>query len=283
VLARCLRALLRQESPKPFEIIVADSGADPAVDAVLRDFPDVIRASERARLFPGGARNLGARRARGSILAFIDADCVPEPGWIAALVEALSTAAVRVVGGPVLDARRGSVLAATDNLLQFVDFPAERPEGPISHLPSSNLAIRREPYWELGGMCADFPVCEDGLFSTAAGERWPDSLWFANRMRVRHDGRATLRAFLDHQRTFGFFRGRVGSRLRRADYQRWGRHAIFLAPIVGVRLLYIVKNLARWNPRALRRLPAAVPALILGLAVWALAFRRGCCAAGAVS
>jgi GT2 family glycosyltransferase len=249
------------------------------VPAVVAQFDGVRLVESDVGLYPGAARNLGAREANGAILVFIDADCVPEPGWLDAVIAAVSAPTARLVGGPVLDARPFSAVAAADNLLQFVDFATGRPDGPATHLPSSNLGVRREAYWELGGMQPEYPVCEDGLFSTAAARRWPDGLRFVNAMRVRHTGRGTLRSFLDHQRTFGFYRGRVGSRLRRTSYQRWGRSRFFAAPIVCVRLAYLLRKTVRWNPRGLLRWPLLFPYILAGLAVWAGAFRRGCLAA----
>ena len=40
------------------------------------------------RTLPGLARNLGIEMATGELLAFTDADCVPEPLWIAKMVQA---------------------------------------------------------------------------------------------------------------------------------------------------------------------------------------------------
>jgi GT2 family glycosyltransferase len=280
-LQRCLAALCGEARRVPSEVIVVNSGGDPEVAAVAAQFEGVRVAESDIGLHPGAARNLGASEARGVVLAFIDADCVPEPGWLDAAAGGVSSDSARLAGGPVLDARPFRAIAAADNLLQFVDFPEGRPDGPATHLPSSNLAVRREAYWELGGMTPEHPLCEDGLFSTAAASRWPDGLRFVNAMRVRHDGRGTLRSFLEHQRSFGFHRGRIGSRLRRASYQRWGRSRLFAVPIVCVRLAYLFRTTVRWNPRGLLRWPLLLPYLLAGLVVWAGAFRRGCLAAAA--
>jgi len=275
-LRRCLAALHAQSCGVPHEIVVVDSAADPDVAAAAADHPDVRRVSDSSGLRPGGARNLGAREASGRLLAFLDADCVALPGWLEAVSTALSAEGTVAVGGPVLDALPRRLVAVADNMLQFTDFSPGRPDGVATHLPSCNLGIRREAYLELGGMTADYPVCEDGLFSTAAASRWPEGLRFVRGMRVRHEGRSTLRSFLAHQRLFGFYRGSVGSRLRRPIYRRWGRWRIFAVPIVCVRLGYVLRRTARWNPGQLMRLPALLPILLAGLVVWAGAFRRGC-------
>lgn len=50
------------------------------------------------------ARNCGIAEARGEILAFTDDDVIPEPRWIAALVEASARYGADCVGGKVLPA-----------------------------------------------------------------------------------------------------------------------------------------------------------------------------------
>lgn len=54
-----------------------------------------VQASERIHVVetrepipPAQARNLGASAASGKVLIFLDADCVPQPGWLAAMLSA---------------------------------------------------------------------------------------------------------------------------------------------------------------------------------------------------
>ena len=79
-LARCLAALGGQDHPRDrLEVIVADDGSTepPRVPEGVRL---VRQADEGFRL--AAARNLGASHATGDVLVFLDADTVPEPGFI---------------------------------------------------------------------------------------------------------------------------------------------------------------------------------------------------------
>lgn len=79
-LARCLAALAGQDHPRDrLEVIVADDGSavPPRVPAGVRL---VRQADEGFRL--AAVRNLGAAHATGEVLVFLDADTVPEPGFI---------------------------------------------------------------------------------------------------------------------------------------------------------------------------------------------------------
>src|SRR5438552_15295194 len=85
LLARCLAALdVQQLDPPEYEIIVADDAAD---DATRLRVERLAEQSRAALVYvpvvgshgPAAARNAGWRRARGTIIAFTDDDCVPDP------------------------------------------------------------------------------------------------------------------------------------------------------------------------------------------------------------
>ena len=76
--ARALEALAALE-PAPYEIIVIDDGStdDSKQLAQVRGFTVAETAAPRSG--PAIARNLGAERARGEILFFVDADVLVPP------------------------------------------------------------------------------------------------------------------------------------------------------------------------------------------------------------
>jgi glycosyltransferase involved in cell wall biosynthesis len=81
-IATCLGALREQTYPRErVEIIVVDNGSNPNLATVAREFPEVRIEREE---MPGSyaARNKGLLVARGEIIAFTDADCIPQPQWI---------------------------------------------------------------------------------------------------------------------------------------------------------------------------------------------------------
>lgn len=77
------------------EVIIAVSdpaaGADVAAAAALARDPRV-RVASAPRAGPAAARNAGIDAARGARLAFIDDDCVAQPGWLRAGLDALAGA-----------------------------------------------------------------------------------------------------------------------------------------------------------------------------------------------
>jgi mycofactocin glycosyltransferase len=272
-LVRCLSGLAAQDSEARWEVIVVNSAADPAVAAAATGGGARVVESQ-TRLLPGQARNLGAACAVGELLAFIDADCVADPGWLAAGGAALEAGA-RLASGPVLHARPLHPVAVSDNLLQFADFPPNRPDGPAKYFAGCNLAIRRADFETVGGFPdVVLPAGEDTSFCGAVLARWPGGLQFKRAMRVRHTGRTTLGALLDHQATFGYCRAALDLHL--APWQRrWGAYRLMAPPVAVKRLSYILGRGWQWDRWQLARTLVLTPILVLGLFAWASGFRRG--------
>ena len=87
----CLTALEAQTfDRRKFEIIVADNNSPigaAAVEACVGGRARVVFVPHKGA---GPARNGGVAVARGNILAFTDADCIPEPEWLAEGVKRLA-------------------------------------------------------------------------------------------------------------------------------------------------------------------------------------------------
>lgn len=99
-LARCLDALASGEV-RPDEVLVVDQGTDERTRAVAEGRGAVWLHQERRGL--AASRNLALERASCPYLAVTDDDCVPEPGWVAAIRRAFASPDVPdAVTGPVL-------------------------------------------------------------------------------------------------------------------------------------------------------------------------------------
>ncbi len=96
----CHAQLLAQYRPRDqFEIVVADNNSACGLAAVREAAPSALVVPAPIQ-GAGPARNAGIAASRGTVIAFIDSDCVPEPDWIAEGVASIDTlrfhSAVRV-------------------------------------------------------------------------------------------------------------------------------------------------------------------------------------------
>ncbi len=96
----CLKAVFAQSLP-PSEILIVDNApSDTRAEQVAKHW-GVRYAVEPV---PGlsRARNRGARNCRSEIVAFLDDDCLPEPGWLAALAAEFADPNTSIVTGRVV-------------------------------------------------------------------------------------------------------------------------------------------------------------------------------------
>src|SRR4051794_29944354 len=84
-LRRCLAALEAEKAyGVPFEIVIVDNGSRQPPVAICSDAG--VRLEEEPMPGPGPARNRGATVARAEIIAFLDVDCIPDRGFVSAIV-----------------------------------------------------------------------------------------------------------------------------------------------------------------------------------------------------
>src|SRR4051812_24734378 len=77
-----LDALAAQQADAPFEVIVVDDGSTDGTVAATRQAPLDVRVVASRGRGAGAARNAGVAAARAEVIAFTDADCAPDPGWL---------------------------------------------------------------------------------------------------------------------------------------------------------------------------------------------------------
>src|SRR5262245_28885515 len=95
-LAGCLDGL-RAQSYKDFQVILVDNGStDDSVTFVKQHYPEVeIIALPENEGF-ASAVNLGIRCSYSDYVALLNVDTVPQPGWLACLVQAMEESPAEV-------------------------------------------------------------------------------------------------------------------------------------------------------------------------------------------
>lgn len=163
-LPRTLSGLAAQQVDGEFETIVVDDGSRDATARIADEYRARVIRHERP-VGPGASRNRGAASARAAVLVFVDADCAPTPGWLAAGLRALEGAGL--VQGRV-EPRPDVPLGPYDRTLWVT-----RPWGLFE---SANLFVRRDVFERLGGF-------GDGLLALAGAHFGEDVIfgWSARR------------------------------------------------------------------------------------------------------
>lgn len=127
-------------------VVVDDGSAAPLPGAAVRH--PVSRG-------PAAARNAGWRRARTSLVAFLDADTVPGPDWLGPLLRHFDDPTVVAVAPRVRSLPGRTALARYEQARSSLDLgPAAasvRPGSRVGHVPSAALVVRSEALRGVGG------------------------------------------------------------------------------------------------------------------------------------
>lgn len=164
-IAECLTSLSRTDaSDATVETIVVDDGSTDLTAATASQF-DVKCLHTGGRRGASFCRNLGAAKAAGDILVFLDSDCTVAEGWLRELLTAFEEPGVTACGGMVDSREDRKALdryeQAKSSLMMGYRRRDSRDEGPFFYLPSCNLAVRRDRFMGGGGFREDLSVGED--------------------------------------------------------------------------------------------------------------------------
>jgi Glycosyl transferase family 2 len=149
---------LRDQSVRPFEVIVVVDHNRALLELVRRHATEVVAIENEEGPGLAGARNTGVRAARGELVAFLDDDAVAARDWIERLADAYRDPRVLGVGGAVLavfEGRRPRWMPEEFDWVVGCSYrgqPGER--SPVRNLIGCNMSFRRESLERVGGFAA---------------------------------------------------------------------------------------------------------------------------------
>lgn len=193
-LTRCLEALAKQTYPTDhYEIVVVDNGSDEPVQPLVQRFESVILGHESR---PGSyaARNRGLEMARGDVLAFTDADCIPHPEWMEAGVRCLTkTKDCGLVGGSVqLIFQNPDCLSPTEKHQKLTAFSQQDYIREGHYSVTANLFTHRRVLEDVGPFNASLKSSGDMEWGRRVHRAGYNQRYCAEAI-VEHPARQTLR------------------------------------------------------------------------------------------
>jgi len=199
-LESCLTAAKAIDYPD-LEILVVNDGSTDETAELLEGTECILCH----HIEPSGlsfARNYGASKATGEILAFTDDDCQPDRHWISWLAYTYATTDHVAIGGPNLPpppqsakiAVSGAAMGAPTHVMS--DTTAE-------HLPGCNVSVRRSAFEEIKGFDPVFETAGDDVDFCWRLRDLGHTLGFCGAAFVWHDRRPTPWRYLKQQIGYG--------------------------------------------------------------------------------
>lgn len=205
MLDRCLGAAGRQHPV----MVVDDGSADPAaISAVARGHGASVRRLA-ASAGPAAARNAGLAGIETGLVAFLDSDCMPPPGWIDVLAAHLADPLVGAVAPRIVALTTSSAAGRYEQVRGSLDLGSQParvvPSSRVAYVPTAALLVRQ---------AALKSVAASGVFDPALryGEdvdliwRLHDAGWrirYEPSVQVPHDSPADIRGLLARRFRYG--------------------------------------------------------------------------------
>jgi glycosyltransferase involved in cell wall biosynthesis len=189
---------VRIQSLPALELLLVVDHNDELLARAARAWPDVHVMANEGGLGLSGARNTGARAARGAIVAFMDDDAVAAPDWIERLLEHYADDEVAAVGGlvePAWERSRPRWFPPEFDWVvgcSYVGLP--RDAAPVRNAIGANMSFRRDALLAAGEfderICRvrTLPLgCEETELSIRLRRRDPSAvILYEPGARVRH-------------------------------------------------------------------------------------------------
>lgn len=212
-----------------------------------------LKIIETGKIGPAEKRDLGAKEAKGEVLAFIDDDAYPSEGWLASADKYFEDKNIASVCGP-------GVTPPEDNLLQKVSglvnsspigsgpyayrfIPGKKRE--VDDYPSMNILVRKSDFEKIGGFDTNYWPGEDTKLCLDLTQKLHKKIIYDPKVLVYHHRRPVFKKHLQQNGRYGLHRGFFAKELPATSF----RISYFLPPlftlgfITGPFFIFINKNL----------------------------------------
>jgi len=183
----CIEALLSQDYPQQkYEVIMVDNNSTNGLVEIVKQYPRVKLLSEMKQ-GAYAARNRGIGEAAGEIVAFTDADCLPDRAWLRCIEGAMFDAQVRIVLGKREYASPSlglSMLAEYE--AEKINYVCDSYDKHIYYGYTNNMAVRRSLFDQCG-LFLEMARGADSIFVRRVVDQFDcKSVLYVPDVRVRH-------------------------------------------------------------------------------------------------
>jgi glycosyltransferase involved in cell wall biosynthesis len=166
VIGRCLESLKQLNfAPEMFEVIVVDNGSVDGTIEMVHKFESSLNVKilEKKGVSISALRNLGAARARGEVLGFLDADCLAPTNWACDALTFIHPGDHQIIGARYRIPEGSSWVARA-----WSQGRETKQRELVSYVPSGNLIISHSSFLEVGGFDEQLQTNEDYEFCQRA-------------------------------------------------------------------------------------------------------------------
>lgn len=206
---------LGRQSYKEFEAIILPNRKSDKDAKLLKKYPWLRIHPTNYITRPAQKRDIGAKKARGDILSFIDDDAYPTNKWLENVVAVFEKNDVDAICGPgILPIKTSFWERVFDEILVTRVGSGEyayrfKPDKQryVDDYPSMNFLIKKDIFWELGGFDNNYWPGEDSKLCEDLVYKKKGKILYDPSIIIYHHRRDNLKGFLEQHGNYGFHRG----------------------------------------------------------------------------
>lgn len=133
-----------------------------------KSFQSRVKVVATGSMPPGKKRNIGAQKAQGEILAFVDDDAYPKSDWLFKAIKYLEDPGISAIGGPGITPESDSFWAQVSGAVYLSYLSGANPERfypgkmkQVDDWPSMNFFISKKDFDQVGGFDEKYYPGED--------------------------------------------------------------------------------------------------------------------------
>ncbi|MCD6434036.1 MAG: glycosyltransferase family 2 protein, partial [Candidatus Diapherotrites archaeon] len=149
-IADCINSLLKQTKKAKEIIVVDDASSDNTAEIVkkiAKRHKEVKLISLKENSGPARARNIGARKAKGEIIVFVDADCVAKENFLEEITKQIEEGKAIGVQGAYKTKQKSTVAKFSQIEIEYryaKMLSEQRKKGSVDFIGSYAAAFKKE-------------------------------------------------------------------------------------------------------------------------------------------
>lgn len=161
LIGKCIEAVKNQTLGKEeYEILVVDNNSTDKTAEIAKKLGATVISYSQKQGF-SATKQFGTQKAKGEIIAYTDADSIPDTHWLEAIKKLMQNKNLVCVGGTILSTE-GTLV---NFLFIIYDFIARVNQlFDISLIWSPNMAVRKDAFMQIGGFNTTLKTSDDWEF-----------------------------------------------------------------------------------------------------------------------
>lgn len=183
LIGKCVEAVKNQTFPKKqYEILVIDNNSTDKTAEIARNLGATVLPYVQKQGF-AVTKQFGTHKAKGEIIAYTDADSIPDTNWLETIDRLMQNKNLAYAGGTVLSTETSLI-----NFF-FILFDLFARLNQLFGIPliwSPNMAVRKDVFIKVGGFNTTIKTSDDWDFTSRIQKKFGiNSALYTNALRVR--------------------------------------------------------------------------------------------------